>query len=259
MKTLLMLTLIGTSIFLSSYRNAYTSSSGSTEKLIKTAKSDKKINKSPFVGAWVRHRGAGNVDGIMGFILEKDGTAISINMGSHVLKSWKLKENKLFFTFILRGGTMSDIDIKSSITYKIKTINDSILEIEDTEEETYCPPPPFLYGVFKKDKSKTRPIVNIKNGQKITSPLNIEVNTMQIWPISDGEIGTLRLVDENNKQLGLAKIISADGYWKECSPFFKAQLTFNPKKAKSGKLIFSNEQIKKGSVVQQSFEIPVTF
>jgi hypothetical protein len=254
MKTLLMITLIGTSILLSSYKNVYTSS-GSNNKLSQTNKNEKKTDKSFFVGAWVQYFDVnGHNDDYMGLILEKDGTGCLINSFTYELKRWKVKGNKLFLIITYHSPSGP---ITGKITCKIETINDSILKIKDLGDMAK----PFSNGEFKKDESKTRPIVSIKNDQKITSPLNLKVKLLGqgIWPVFEGEIGTVRLVDENNKQLGLAKIISADGYWKGGSNSFKAQLTFNPKKAKSGKLIFCNERIKKGSVVQRSFEIPITF
>jgi hypothetical protein len=248
MKTLLMITLIGTSILLSSYKDAYTSNNN---KLSQINKTKKKTKKNPLVGAWIKYVDS---DRFLGFLLKEDGTASSINMARNQFMKWKQKGNKLFF-MIAYGSIMCGKEI-GKLTCKIEIINDSILKIVGIDRTQVQV---FTDGEFKKDNSKTRPIVNIKNGQKITSPLNIEVNTMGIWPVYDGKIGTLRLVDENNKQLGITLVFSSDGCWDQGSPDFKAQLSFDPKKAKSGKLIFCNEQVKKGSVVQRSFEIPITF
>jgi hypothetical protein len=253
-KILLIIALVGASILLSSYKNTHTSSK-SNQRLTQTNKSDKKTKTNPFVGAWVTYfedEYAPNGKGYFGFILEEDGSAASIMSYTFQFKRWKVKGKQIIF--IINNNSNSGSSM-IEVVCDVETINDSILKItESGNPDIRCR---MTDRVFKKDESKRYPIVNVKNGQKITSPLYAEIENTVDWPVSEGEMGTVTLVDKNNKKLGVAKMTSADGYWAEGSSEFEATLTFDNKKVKSGKLIFRSN--KRKNIISKSFEIPVTF
>jgi hypothetical protein len=57
-----------------------------------------------------------------------------------------------------------------------------------------------ILGVAKKE----HPSVKIKNGQVVSSPLKIEGNSEGAWFGFEGQLGTVSLVDNDGKVLGLA-------------------------------------------------------
>jgi len=109
------------------------------------------------------------------------------------------------------------------------------------------------------------PKVNIIPHQKIISPLDIKVDSKGLWFASEGELGIVTIVDEENNELGtnIAILTSVDGNWMTSgSVLFKTILTFDAKDSKSGKLIFHNnpgEGEGDEAGVSKSFEIPVEF
>jgi len=109
------------------------------------------------------------------------------------------------------------------------------------------------------------PEVNVVPYQKITSPFEIKVDSKGIWIASEGELGIVTIVDENDNELGkdIAILTSVDGNWMTSgSALFKTTLTFDAKDSKSGKLIFYNnpgEGEGDEAGISKSFEIPVKF
>ena len=114
-------------------------------------------------------------------------------------------------------------------------------------------------------KNAKNPEVNVVLNQKITSPLEIKVDSKGLWIASEGELGIVIIVDEDNNNLGtnIAILTSVDGNWMTSgSALFKTILTFDAKDSKSGKLIFHNnpgEGEGDEAGVSKSFEIPVEF
>jgi len=109
------------------------------------------------------------------------------------------------------------------------------------------------------------PEISVIPNQKITSPLDIEVDSKGLWFASEGELGIVTIVDEENNELGtnIAILTSVDGNWMiSGSVLFKTTLIFDSKEAKSGKLIFHNNPgggDGDEAGVSKSFEIPVKF
>ena len=113
---------------------------------------------------------------------------------------------------------------------------------------------------------KRYPTINIKEHQKITSPWVIEGNSQGVWLASEGEFGTVEVVDEHGQVLNLKNeygILTAVGEWMTTKPVdFKTIIKFNSKGAKSGKLIFYNnpgEGDGDEAGTSESFEIAVKF
>ena len=116
----------------------------------------------------------------------------------------------------------------------------------------------------KKPKRKT-PTTNIKDNQKITSPLYVKVNSEGVWFAYEGELGLVKIVDENNKLLnkqGNSGILSTmDGNSMHSKPaFFETEVDFEIKGEKSGKIIITYNAIGGDEAgTNNTIEIPVTF
>ncbi len=112
-------------------------------------------------------------------------------------------------------------------------------------------------------KTTNRPSVNIVENQKVSSPLEILLNSKGLWLAHEGEVGIVTLVDDRGKEIVKKILSSADGNWMTSGPAkYKANMTFDAKGAKRGKLIFKgNPGPGEGREAGKStsFEIPVTF
>jgi len=123
----------------------------------------------------------------------------------------------------------------------------------------------FSISNLEEVQNAKNPEVNVIPYQKITSPLDIKVDSKGLWFASEGELGIVTIVDEENNELGtnIAILTSVDGNWMiSGSALFKTTLRFESKEAKSGKLIFHNnpgEGDGDEAGVSKSFEIPVKF
>jgi hypothetical protein len=93
-------------------------------------KSIEKEAKNPFVGAWEEPI-PGQENKFQGFILNKDGSAESINMATLKYKSWKVDSNNIIFIAESIGNHISFID---TISYTIKSINENTLILKDENQ-----------------------------------------------------------------------------------------------------------------------------
>lgn len=108
-------------------------------------------------------------------------------------------------------------------------------------------------------ESEPRPSISIKANQEITSPMTIEVNSEGVWFGFEGELGTIRLLDENDKELGLG-IMTAQGEWmKEGPVIYNCELTYKASKSGKGKLFVQNNNASGLKEHDKSFEIPVAY
>ncbi len=100
---------------------------------INTATTDKIIDEidsiNPFVGAW-EEAVPGQKDKYQGFILNKDGSAESINMATLKYISWKVDSNKIRFIVESIGNHISFIDTEF---YSIESIDNSTMILKDEE------------------------------------------------------------------------------------------------------------------------------
>ena len=111
------------------------------------------------------------------------------------------------------------------------------------------------------------PTTNIKNYQKITSPLYIKVNSEGVWFASEGDLGLVRIVNNDNQLLNkkgnLGILTTIDGNWMHSnSAFFDTEIDFEIKEEKSGKIIITSnpgegDGNEAGTVY--TIEIPVIF
>ena len=96
-----------------------------------------------------------------------------------------------------------------------------------------------------------------KENEVISSPLKIEgyVNG-DGWVGFEGQVGVVRLFDENDKELGLA-ILTADGEWMQTKINFKTTLWFDYPGEGQGKLVFYNENPSGESEKNKTFTLSV--
>ncbi len=103
------------------------------------------------------------------------------------------------------------------------------------------------------------PTVNIKPNDKISSPVDIKVNSEGLWFGFEGELGTVTLVDAAGKKLGLG-ILSTTENWMTKDPVnYKTTLNYKANKSGNGKLIFKGKNPSGDKSRDKSFEIPVIF
>jgi len=102
------------------------------------------------------------------------------------------------------------------------------------------------------------PTVNIKQNQKISSPLLIEFKSNSAWIAHEGELGSVTLIDAHNNNLGVAILSVTDGNWMSKDPLTsKVTLTFNIKSTTSAKLVFRNNNPSLTDGINKSFELDV--
>ena len=111
-------------------------------------------------------------------------------------------------------------------------------------------------NIIKEDKKGI--IVSLpRENELISSPLKIEgyVNG-DGWIGFEGQVGIVKLFDEQNKELGLA-ILTADGEWMQQKINFKTTLWFDYPGDGKGKLVFYNENPSGEAERNKTFTLPV--
>ena len=141
----------------------------------------------------------------------------------------------------------SSVDQTTPEEPSTETTETTITEVEEEVEE----------------RNMKLPSVNISPNDKLTSPVGIQVNSEGAWFASEGELGTVHLMNDQGEELGMAILSSSDGNWMTSDPaMFDTQLEFDAAESGSGKLVVkSNPGEGDGDEAgeQYSFEIPVTF
>jgi hypothetical protein len=100
--------------------------------------------------------------------------------------------------------------------------------------------------------------VNLVSGQEISSPLKITgVANINGWAGFEGQVGTVKLLDQSGKQLGQTAILTATTNWMEPPVDFEANLFFVSNVDQPGTLVFHNENPSGDSTRDKIFTIPV--
>lgn len=102
----------------------------------------------------------------------------------------------------------------------------------------------FLPAKDAKNQQKVEGIqVNFpKENQEIFSPVKISgITNGGGWNGFEGQVGTVKLLDANGKQLGETAILTATTDWMKPSVSFGANLSFVSDKDQNGTLVFNNE------------------
>ena len=113
-----------------------------------------------------------------------------------------------------------------------------------------------------KTNTPLRPSVSINAYDEVSSPLDIQVNSMGIWSAHEGELGRIEVVDQEGNVLTTGFLTTTTNWMKEGPIVFKTYLEFDPKNAEKGALIIYNnpgdvDGTEAGEVHQ--FEIPIRF
>jgi hypothetical protein len=140
------------------------------------------IDSKLLIGSWFDTDNAA-----LHFTMFGDGTAKSDNMATLLYQKWRVKGDSLFLTSKSIGNHTSSTGVDN---LKIIKLNKEILIVTSGK---------YYTGKYY----RRHPSANIKAGQKIVSPLNIQVNSEGVWFPNEGELGTIEIVNENNKVLNL--------------------------------------------------------
>ncbi len=117
------------------------------------------------------------------------------------------------------------------------------------------------YEMVRLSDSSVVPSVNILKHQIIYSPITITVNSQGAWLGHEGELGVMKLLNQEGKELTSAIMSSKDGNWmtSEAAQYI-ATLEFDPGDARSGTLVLENKVItSEGDNRDKSMNIPVRF
>lgn len=94
----------------------------------------------------------------------------------------------------------------------------------------------------------------------ITSPVTIKGTTHgNGWIGFEGQVGTVKLFNSSNVQLGSTAILTAVGNWMQTDINFQTTLTFVSPGSGTGKLVFYNENPSGDPLKDQTFTVNVTF
>ncbi len=223
-----------------------------TVEVEKVVEPQLRLTKSQFVGAWIEPI-PGNEKDYQGFVLEKDGSAFSINSATINYRSWKLVNNQLVLEVYSYGnGTQS----LAKETYKVLVVDENQLVLEKGKNKIS----------YTKNEQARYPTVNVEPYQKLVSPLLLKVNSKGVWSAIEGELGYVDLVNEEGvslkKTTNLGILQTKEDWMTGGNVLFETVINFTAKEGTKGKLIFYNntgegEGDEVGTPV--SFEMPVIF
>ena len=103
-------------ILLNSCQNSSTTNKGT----------ESEIASNQFIGSWVQPNPINNME-VQGFVLNKDGTAQSINMETLKYLKWWIESNKLVLISESIGNQVSSIDTSK---YDVVVINERELKVK---------------------------------------------------------------------------------------------------------------------------------
>lgn len=102
-------------------------------------------------------------------------------------------------------------------------------------------------------------VMNLTDGDSISSPIEIIVNSEGLWHAFEGELGVVKLFDEMENELGLG-ILSTDENWMQAGPvIFKTILSYSINTSGKGRLVFTNNNASDNRALDKSFEMIVFY
>jgi hypothetical protein len=113
-----------------------------------------------------------------------------------------------------------------------------------------------------KTNTPLRPSVSVNAYDVVTSPLEVQVNSMGVWHASEGELGRIEVIDHQGKLLCMGFLTTTEDWMKEGPVLFKTLLEFDPKHAEEGTLIICNnpgDGSGEEARESQQFEVPIRF
>ena len=111
----------------------------------------------------------------------------------------------------------------------------------------------------KKALNKEHPVVNIKPGSKVASPISIKVNSMGLWFGFEGTLGTVALVDNNGKKLGMCILGTSENWMQKGSVNYECELAYSAAESGEGQLIFTNSNPSGLVEHEKTFAIDVVY
>ncbi len=118
-------------------------------------------------------------------------------------------------------------------------------------------PKPVQSPVQNNQRAADIEIFSPQPNEEISSPLKITgIVRGNGWSGFEGQVGTVRLFDERDNELGLA-ILTAKGEWMQQVIDFETTLWFNYQGNGSGKLVFYNENPSGEPAREKTFTLPV--
>jgi hypothetical protein len=101
-------------------------------------------------------------------------------------------------------------------------------------------------------------IISPKANEEISSPVKITgIVSGNGWGGFEGQVGTVRLLDSNGKQLGQTAILQAKTDWMTSPVIFEANLDFISPVSQNGSLVFRNENPSDMRDKDKTFILPV--
>jgi len=132
--------------------------------------------------------------------------------------------------------------------------------VDENQSETSSDPSPQNDQTDPiKNEEKYPTVLNLKKGDKISSPIKIEVNSEGLWFAFEGELGTVTLLDEQKNELGRS-ILSTKENWMTKDPVvFTTELKYKADKSGKGKLVFKNNNPSDNRSADQLFKMDVLY
>lgn len=200
------------------------------------------------LGAWT-HLIPGDEQQFEGFILEPNGKVQGINQDTNFYTKWSLSGDSI----LIKTKNFYNQESKDKL-YKVLSLDDKhlILEIGDSTHR------------YNRNNQKIFPKTNIAPDQAISSPLTLEVKSLGIWTVHEGELGYAKLFAEDGTELSskpaILTVADEDNWMRPGSVAFQTQLTFDSKNYKEAKLVIYHNtatRTEKDAGAQKSFMIPV--
>jgi hypothetical protein len=128
------------------------------------------------------------------------------------------------------------------------------MEMEAADEK------PTMEAVHQGDHKL--PTVNVTANQRVSSPLQVRLNSQGLWMGYEGEVGVAKLLDASGNQLAMG-ILKAEGEWMKSGPvMYATTLEFDATGHSSGTLVLEqNAGPGEGDEAGESasFSVPVKF
>ncbi len=115
------------------------------------------------------------------------------------------------------------------------------------------------FSETKKALNEKHPVVNIKPGSKVASPISIKVNSMGLWFGFEGTLGTVALVDKTGKKLGMCILGTSENWMKKGPVNYECELEFSSAESREGQLIFTNSNPSGMVAHEKTFAMDVVY
>lgn len=140
----------------------------------------------------------------------------------------------------------------ATVLFLIKTSPD---EVSVTPSPSVTPTP----EVSSLDTQRGITVISVKENQIVSSPLKISgFVSGNEWAPFEAQAGTVELVDENGTRLAFG-LLTTPGDWMQLPSYFETTLRFSSGYAKTGTLIFRNDNPSGLPENKREYRLPVQF